>query len=185
MKIDGNLIIAERNKSEYAALTSVGGWLDVGSECSLPALTSVGALYVSSKCSLPALTSVGGALDVRAKCSLPALTSVVGALYVSSKCSLPALTSVSGRLYVSSECALPALTSVGGRLDVGSKCDTPYGRLLALSGYGLFYVYSTRTYHAGCRQGLTSEQALAHWNRDDERAKIFTAAIIENERLTK
>ncbi len=35
----------------------------------------------------------------------------------------------------------------------------------------------TDHFSAGCRNNLTRERALAHWNRSDARAKLFTAAI--------
>jgi YD repeat-containing protein len=34
------------------------------------------------------------------------------------------------------------------------------------------------TYTAGCRENLTRQQALAHWARDDDRALLFTFAIM-------
>lgn len=104
------------------------------------------------------------------------LMEVTGYLHVWAECSLPALKSV-GYLDVQAECSLPALTSVACSLHVWAKVKTPYGKFLCLSGYGLFRT-AAGTYHAGCRQGLTAEQALAHWGgRTDERARMFTAAI--------
>jgi hypothetical protein len=32
-------------------------------------------------------------------------------------------------------------------------------------------------YYAGCRGPLTREEALAHWDRQDKRARVFSAAI--------
>lgn len=34
------------------------------------------------------------------------------------------------------------------------------------------------TYYAGCRGPFTSKQALAHWDREDDRACLFTFAIL-------
>lgn len=44
-------------------------------------------------------------------------------------------------------------------------------------GYALVQTDTDR-FSAGCRNGLTRKQALAHWNRSDARAKLFTAAIL-------
>ena len=43
-------------------------------------------------------------------------------------------------------------------------------------GYALVQSDTDR-FSAGCRNNLTRAQALAHWNRTDARAKLFTAAI--------
>ena len=43
-------------------------------------------------------------------------------------------------------------------------------------GYALVQSDTDR-FSAGCRNNLTRAQALAHWNRSDARAKLFTAAI--------
>jgi YD repeat-containing protein len=37
---------------------------------------------------------------------------------------------------------------------------------------------SDGTFTAGCRRNLTREQALAHWDRDDDRALLFSFAIL-------
>ena len=42
MKIEGNLIITRENAPQYAALTTVGGYLYIHADAQLPALTSVG-----------------------------------------------------------------------------------------------------------------------------------------------
>jgi YD repeat-containing protein len=36
------------------------------------------------------------------------------------------------------------------------------------------------TYTAGCRKNLTRQQALAHWDRSDDRALLFTRAILQH-----
>ena len=84
---------------------------------------------------------------------------------------------------------LPA--SVGGSLDLRgcrnpdpSQWWTEHGeatrrRCIAvcpIDGYALVQT-DTDLFSAGCRNNLTREQALAHWNRSDARAKLFTAAI--------
>jgi hypothetical protein len=114
------------------------------------------------------------------------LKTVSGALDVLAPCRLPALTSVGGWLSVYADCHLPALTSVGGGLYVRADCHAPLlGTLLCVSGYGLFRTVEG-TYHAGCRQGLTADQALAHWgSRDDARAILFTAAVKKAEGVTQ
>lgn len=43
-------------------------------------------------------------------------------------------------------------------------------------GYALVQTDTDR-FSAGCRNNFTRKQALAHWNRSDVRAKLFTAAI--------
>lgn len=43
-------------------------------------------------------------------------------------------------------------------------------------GYALVQTDTDR-FSAGCRENLTREQALKHWDRSDARAKLFTAAI--------
>ena len=51
------------------------------------------------------------------------------------------------------------------------------GRLLAVSGYGL-WLSAEGHYYAGCRGPWSKAEALAHWGeRTDERAMFFTAAI--------
>jgi hypothetical protein len=45
-------------------------------------------------------------------------------------------------------------------------------------GYALIQT-DTDLFSAGCQRNLTREEALKHWNRTDERAKLFTAAIEE------
>jgi hypothetical protein len=134
------------------------------------------------------LTSVGGGLDIRAECELPALTSVGGWLGIWSKCELPALTSVGGWLGIWPKCELPALASVGGGLDIRAECELPVltsmygvpGRLIAVSRYGL-WKSNKGLYYAGCRKGLTLDQAIDHWiDRTDERALKFIGAILAN-----
>jgi hypothetical protein len=77
------------------------------------------------------------------------------------------------------------ITEVTGSLDISAgKFDAPQletlhankGRLLAISQYGL-WVSHDGYYFAGCRGPLSREAALKYWDRTDERAKVFTAAI--------
>ena len=120
---------------------------------------------------------VTGSLDLRG-CDLSGVT-------------LPA--SVGGSLYLNG-CDLSGVTlpaSVGGWLDLrGCRNPDPSQwwqecgeatrrRCLAvcpIDGYALVQT-DTDLFSAGCRKILTREQALAHWNRSDARAKLFTAAI--------
>ena len=114
------------------------------------------------------VTSVGGYLSVKADAQLPALTSVGGDLSVKADARLPALTSVGGSLYVMADAQLraPMLRFYGERyLEI------------ARSGYVLF-AGDRGNYRAGCRGPFTRDEALAHWSRSDERAKVFTAAIL-------
>jgi hypothetical protein len=119
-----------------------------------------GDLCVYSSCTLPALITVDR-LEVRASCTLPALTKV-GWLVVYADCTLPALAKVVGWLYVHAACTLSA---------------PMFGHQLAHDGEYALWRESNGLYRAGCRRGLTAEQALRHWAREDKRAKLFTAAI--------
>ena len=100
---------------------------------------------------------------------------------------------VTGSLYLSG-CDLSGVTlpaSVTGWLDL-SGCRNPdpsqwwtergeatRRRCIAVcpdDGYALVQT-DTDLFSAGCRNNLTRALALAHWNRRDARAKLFTAAI--------
>ena len=107
------------------------------------------------------VTSVGGSLYARADFQAPALTSVGGSLYVRADFQAPALTSVGGDLYVSADFQAPALNA----------------QMLADDGnYQLWFFDGV--YRAGCRK-FTREQALVHWQRTDDRAVLFRAAILK------
>lgn len=120
---------------------------------------------------------------------------VTGLLYLSC-CDLSGVTlptSVGGSLYLSG-CDLSGVTlpaSVGGLLYLSwcrnpdpsqwwTECgETTRRRCIAVcpdDGYALVQT-DTDLFSAGCRKNLTRKQALAHWNRSDARAKLFTAAI--------
>jgi YD repeat-containing protein len=45
--------------------------------------------------------------------------------------------------------------------------------------YTLYLDNSTKLFTAGCRVNLTLEEALAHWDRTDARAVLFTKALKE------
>jgi YD repeat-containing protein len=45
------------------------------------------------------------------------------------------------------------------------------------SAYILYQDVNTKLFTAGCRVSLTLEQALAHWDREDARAVLFTKAL--------
>jgi hypothetical protein len=82
---------------------------------------------------------------------------------------LPVLNTISREMFVSSHAhtVIPALKKLGG---------VP-GRLLCVSSYGL-WLGDNGLLYAGCRRGLTVQQALEHWeHREDARAVLFTAAI--------
>ena len=160
--VTGSLDLSWCDLSGVTLPTSVGEWLDL-SGCDLSGAT------------LPA--SVTGSLDLRG-CDLSGATlpaSVTGSLDLSG-CDLSGVT-------------LP--TSVGGSLDLRgcrnpdpSQWWTERGeatrrRCIAVCPYDGYALVQTDTDHfsAGCRKNLTREQALAHWNRRDARAKLFTAAI--------
>jgi hypothetical protein len=172
MHHDGDLTITEDNAHLYTDLTSVVGCLYIHALTTLPVLTSVGgSLVIRAAATLPALTSVGGRLSICALATLPMLTSVGGSLVIRASITItitmPMLTSVGGRLSISASTTLPALTTAHGVT----------GRLLCISAWGL-WLSDDGLYYAGCRGPLTREAALAHWDRPDERAVMFTAAIL-------
>ena len=117
----------------------------------------------------------GGSLDLRG-CDLKGVT-------------LPA--TVGGWLYLSG-CDLTGVTlpsTVGGSLDLRG-CDLTGvtlpkvifgqpGQMIAFEGKYLLWRSDAGLYYAGCRIALTREQALKHWDRQDDRAVIFTKAIKE------
>jgi hypothetical protein len=45
--------------------------------------------------------------------------------------------------------------------------------------YTLYQDVNTKLFTAGCRVNLTLEEALAHWDREDARAILFTEALKE------
>ena len=152
------LIRSKKAEGEY----HVTGSLDL-SGCDLSGVT------------LP--TSVTGWLDLRG-CDLSGVTlpaSVGGSLYLRG-CDLSGVTlpaNLTGSLYLS-----------GCRNPDPSQWWTERGeatrrRCLAVCPIDGCALVQTDTDHfsAGCRKNLTREQALAHWNRSDARAKLFTAAI--------
>ena len=164
----GDLTIHDTgNTARYAAVTEVTGGLTIREGTTLPALTTVGGgLRISADAALPALTTVGRHLHIHADAALPALTTVGEDLYIRVDTALPALTTVGGGLAIRPGTTMPALCVAHG---VG-------GRLLCVSGYGL-WLGDNGLLYAGCRKGLTVAQALDHWDRQDERAIKFTAAI--------
>ena len=126
----------------------------------------------------PALTSVGSSLRVQADFQAPALTSVGSDLCVGAGFEAPALTSVGDWLRVQADFQAPALTSVGGKLRVQAEFQAPLLNARRLADDGEYQLWLIeQEYHAGCRR-FTREQALAHWDRGDERAKLFRAAIL-------
>jgi hypothetical protein len=94
------------------------------------------------------------------------VTDVGGHLYIDADADLPALTTVGGYLYIDADADLPALTTAHG----------VKGRLLCASTYGL-WLGDNGLLYAGCRQGLTIDEALKHWDRPDKRAVKFTESI--------
>lgn len=92
-----------------------------------------------------------------------------------------------------SGCDLKGVTlpsTVSGSLDL-SGCDLTgvtlpnivYGKpskLIAFDGYYALFAHDDGTYSAGCQKHLSQATALAHWARDDARAKLFTNAILSN-----
>ena len=52
------------------------------------------------------------------------------------------------------------------------------GQMIAFEGKYLLWRSDAGLYYAGCRIALTREQALKHWDRTDDRAMLFTLAIL-------
>ena len=116
----------------------------------------------------------GGSLDLSG-CDLKGVTlpsTVGGSLYLSG-CDIKGVT-------------LPA--TVGGWIDL-SGCDLKGvtlpkvifgqpGQMIAFEGEYLLWRSDAGLYYAGCRSELTREQALEHWDRTDDRAMLFTLAIL-------
>ena len=131
-----------------------------------------------------ALTSVTGGLSVQAEgASFPALTKTGGLDVGAEGASFPALTSVTGWLDVGAEGAsFPALTSVTGWLDVWAEgASFPLiGEVIAFSTWGLVWWRDGKV-SAGCHGQMSVKQALAHWNRHDARARIYSAALAKLE----
>lgn len=51
-------------------------------------------------------------------------------------------------------------------------------RCIANDGEYALFAMADGTFSAGCQRKLTRDQALNHWDRDDERAVLFTQAIL-------
>ena len=136
-----------------------------------------GSLYLSG-CDLKGVTlptTVSGWLDLKG-CDLKGVT-------------LP--TTVSGSIDLRG-CDLKGVTlpaTVSGSLDLRG-CDLKGvtlpkvifgqpGQMIAYNGDYLLWRSDAGLYYAGCRSELTREQALKHWDRQDDRAVIFTKAIKE------
>ena len=77
------------------------------------------------------------------------------------------LVEVTGYLEINADAQLPKLTKAHGK----------FGKLICVSEYGL-WASEDGKFYAGCRTDFTKEKALEHWDREDERARKFTAAIL-------
>ena len=147
---------------------------------------------------LPDNLTVGGWINLRGTqiTALPDNLTVGSSLYLRGTqiTALPDNLTVGGWIDLSGTqiTALPDNLTVGGSLDLRgtqiTALPTPWWtgrgeatrrRCLAVcqaEGYALVQSDTDR-FSAGCRNNLTRAQALAHWNRTDARAKLFTAAI--------
>lgn len=168
--VEHDLII--HGGDDVSDLTSVHGSVEVQARgISFPALRNVrGSLRVYQGDNVfPVLTDVGEFLTVCTdNVEFRALTSVVLGLDVfGEKISLPAVERVYGRISVrNDDVAFPALRFYHG----------VEGSIACIKGYILWYG-DDGMWYAGCRGPFTTEQALSHWDRTDERAVAFTAAI--------
>ena len=95
------------------------------------------------------------------------LVEVTGYLEIRADAKLPVLATVGGYLEIRADANLPKLTKAHG-VDGKLICTCEYGLWVSVDGY----------FYAGCRSKFSKEEALAHWNRKDERACKFTAAIL-------
>jgi hypothetical protein len=170
MKHQGSLIIQTNGSDlKYRDVTDVDGFMYINANVELPALKSVSRwMDIRGDSDLRTLTTVGGHLNINADADLRALKNVGGDLHIyeHADADLPALTTVEGRLYLLGHYNMPELTTAHG----------VKGRLLCASTYGL-WLGDNGLIYAGCREGLTIGAALKHWDRPDERAVMFTAAI--------
>ena len=117
----------------------------------------------------------GGSLDLRG-CDLTGVTlpSTVGGWLDLRGCDLKGVTlpaTVGGSIYLSG-CDLKGVTLP--KVIFGQP-----GQMIAFEGNYLLWRSDAGLYYAGCRSELTREQALKHWDRQDDRAVIFTKAIKE------
>jgi hypothetical protein len=185
MKHEGNLqILTVGDALKYRDVTDVDGDLNINADAARVLTTVGGDLHINVDADLPSLTNVGGYLNIYADADLPVLTTVGGDLRIYADTDLPVLTTVGGHLNINAYADLPVLTTVGGDLRI--YADTPLpalttahgvkGRLLCASTYGL-WLGDNGLLYAGCHEGLTIDEALKHWDRTDERAVMFTAAI--------
>jgi hypothetical protein len=79
-----------------------------------------------------------------------------------------------------------AMAYKGGRAEAynGGQAEAYNGGVVCksfnLANDGAYQLWCTDDgyFYAGCQKRLTREQALAHWDRDDDRAMLFTLAIL-------
>ena len=143
-------------------------------------LTVGSSLYLSGTqiTALPDNLTVGGWIDLRGTqiTALPDNLTVGGWIDLRGTqiTALPDNLTVGGSLYLSGTqiTALPTPWWTGRGEATRRRCLA----VCQAEGYALVQSDTDR-FSAGCRNNLTRAQALAHWNRSDARAKLFTAAI--------
>ena len=69
----------------------------------------------------------------------------------------------------------------GGRVLTFKKEGFSGTRIADDGEYVLLHDAEKDLFLAGCRGPFTRAKALEHWNRDDERAKLFTKAILDTQ----
>lgn len=55
------------------------------------------------------------------------------------------------------------------------------GKVIARDHFYTLFAHANGTFSAGCQQKLSRKKALKHWNREDERAVLFTKAILAHQ----
>ena len=163
-----------------------------------PVYTPAKALRLIKRKTAQGEYNVSGSLDLRG-CDLKGVTlptTISGWLDLSG-CDLKGVTlptTISGWLYLRG-CDLKGVTlptTISGWLDLRGCKNTHRGQwwqengeearrhCIAVCPKDGFALIQTDTDHffAGCRNNMTRKQALRHWNRDDARAKQFSAAIL-------
>jgi hypothetical protein len=145
--------------------------------------TSVDVRYCNALESLTA--NAATSVDVSYCSALESLTAnAATSLHVSYCSVLESLTANAATSVRVSYCnALESLTANAATSVSVSYCnalkrfENEHLKLIANSTYCLF-VSKDGLYSAGCARNLTLDQALNRWDRDDERAVAFTAAIL-------
>lgn len=107
------------------------------------------------------------------------LQTVSGALFIRAEANLSTLQKVGGSLYIRADADLSTLKTVGDSLRISAAVQfSPDFKAVKLADDGNYQLWIVdEEFRAGCRKFLNAEDALAHWDREDERAELFSEAI--------